>query len=167
MSVPSAVALVPRFTPCQGEGNKLEVEEVWQEVEQAPCTLHMLKTGCIHTQLHLIVILYSKHSYIRLCGQWCVVDKVNGTATLTKLVCVRSQKRTLAEQEIPELSRVCSAIIYYFACCAHSEHTTNVRMPLNHLSLGSSKIPILCDCDCVRALTYVQDRCGSRDWVGS
>ena len=54
--------------------------------------------------------LYSKHSYIRLCGQWCVVDKVNGTATLTKLVCVRSQKRTLAEQEIPELSRVCSAI---------------------------------------------------------
>ena len=104
------MALVPRFTPCQGEGNKLEVEEVWQEVEQAPCTLHMLKTGCIHTQLHLIVILYSKHSYIRLCGQWCVVDKVNGTATLTKLVCVRSQKRTVAEQEIPELSRVCSAI---------------------------------------------------------
>ena len=51
---------------------------------------------------------------------------MNGTATLTKLVCVRSQKRTLAEQEIPELSRVCSAIIYYFACCAHSEHTTNV-----------------------------------------
>ena len=41
MSVPSAVALVPRFTPCQGEGNKLEVEEVWQEVEQAPCTLHI------------------------------------------------------------------------------------------------------------------------------
>ena len=35
---------------------------------------------------------------------------MNGTATLTKLVCVRSQKRTLAEQEIPELSRVCSAI---------------------------------------------------------
>ena len=66
MSVPSAAALVPRFTPCQGEGNKLEVEEVWQEVEQAPCTLHMLKTGCIHTQLHLIVLLYSKHSYIRL-----------------------------------------------------------------------------------------------------
>ena len=33
VSVPSAAALVPRFTPCQGEGNKLDVEEVWQEVE--------------------------------------------------------------------------------------------------------------------------------------
>ena len=29
---------------------KLEVEEVWQEVEQA---------GCIHTQLHLMVIIVS------------------------------------------------------------------------------------------------------------
>ena len=53
VSVPSAVTLVPSLTPCQGEGNKLEVEEMWQEVEQAPCTLHMLKTGCIHTQRHI------------------------------------------------------------------------------------------------------------------
>ena len=29
---------------------------------------------------------------------------MNGTATTIKLVCVRSQKRTQAEQEIPELS---------------------------------------------------------------
>ena len=31
------------------EGNKLEVGEVWQEVEQAPCTLHMLKTASLHS----------------------------------------------------------------------------------------------------------------------
>ena len=49
VSVPSAVTLVSSLTPCQGEGNKLEVEEVWQEVEQAPCTLHMLKTASLHS----------------------------------------------------------------------------------------------------------------------
>ena len=80
---------------------------------------------------------------------------------LPQLICVRSQKRTQAEQEIPELSRACSATVYLIlACCAHAEHTTNVHDSISLALDPSSKIPILCDC--VIVLTYVQDRCGSR-----
>ena len=34
--------------PCIEE-NTLEVQEVWQEVEQAPCTLYMLKTARLYS----------------------------------------------------------------------------------------------------------------------
>ena len=123
--------------PCS-ERNRLKVEEVWQEVEQL---------GCIQTKLHTAPSALnchcSKHSYIRLCGQWCVVYKVNGTSTIIKLAYVRSQKRTQAEQEIRELSRVCHFLL--LTCCAHAEHTTNVHHSITLVLDLTSKIPILCD----------------------
>ena len=112
--------------------------------------LHSDQTA--HIALSALNCHCSKHSYIRLCGQWCVVDKVNGTSTIIKLACVRSQKRTQAEQEIRELSRVCHFLL--LTCCAHAEHTTNVHHSITLVLDPTSKIPILCDCAIV--MTYVQ-----------